>query len=86
MFKNNAPFGSYLSKIKSTFTDNAEAFDIVMSMYHLLEYSDNYSITWGSLWNYYRYEVNNDENEIDNTINRINNNKTITIKPFEYRQ
>ena len=30
--------------------------DIVM--YNLLEYSDNYSITSGSLWNFHRDEIN----------------------------
>ena len=28
-----------------------------MPMYYLLEYSQNYSITSGSLWNYYRDEI-----------------------------
>ena len=31
--------------------NNAEDLDIAMSMYHILEYSDNYSMTSGSLWN-----------------------------------
>ena len=30
--------------------------DIVMPMYNLIEYSDNYSKTSGSLWQYYRDE------------------------------
>ena len=50
-FKNNAPFTSCISKINSTLIDN-EAFDIVMLMYNLLEYSQNYSMISGSLWNY----------------------------------
>ena len=33
--------------------DNVEDLDIVMSMYNLLEYSHNYSITSGRLQNYY---------------------------------
>ena len=37
-FKNNALFRSCISRINSTFTDNEEDFDIVMSMYNLLEY------------------------------------------------
>ena len=49
-FKNNAPFRSCISKINNTFVDNGEDLDIVMSMYNLLEYSDNYFMT-GSLWN-----------------------------------
>ena len=39
------------------FVDNAENPNIVMSMYNLLDYSDNYSMTSGSLWNYYRDEM-----------------------------
>ena len=27
--------------------------DLVIPMYNLLEYSDNYSLTSGNLWNYY---------------------------------
>ena len=29
-----------------------------MPLYHLLEYSDNYPKTYGSLWQYYRDEPN----------------------------
>ena len=29
-------------------------FDVVMPMYNLIEYSDNYSKTSGRLWQYYR--------------------------------
>ena len=57
-----------------------------MSMYNLLECSDNCSVISGSLWNYYRNVVNDDENENDNANNnRINNNKNITSKSFEYQ-
>ena len=34
--------------------------DIVMLIYNLLEYSDNYSMASGSLGNYYRGEVDDD--------------------------
>ena len=33
--------------------DNAKDIDIVMPIYNLIEYSDNYSKTFGSLWQYY---------------------------------
>ena len=36
--------------------DNAKDIDIAMSMYKLIEYSDNYCETSGSLWHYYRDE------------------------------
>ena len=32
-------------------------------MYDLLEYSDNYPMTSGNLWDYYRDKVNNDTNK-----------------------
>ena len=41
IFKNNAPFRSYITKVNNTFIDNAEDLDIVMSMYNLLEYNEN---------------------------------------------
>ena len=44
-FHNNAPCKSCISKINNIFLDNAQDLDIVMPMYNLLEYSDNYSIT-----------------------------------------
>ena len=56
-FKDDALFRSCISKINNTFIDNTEDFDIFMPMYNLLEYSDNYSMTSGSLWNYYREEI-----------------------------
>ena len=40
-----------------------------MPMYNLLQYSDNYSMTSGSLWNYYRDEVNDSANEKNVTNN-----------------
>ena len=40
-----------VSKINNIFIDNAEDLDIVM------ECSDNYSVTSGSLWNYYRGQI-----------------------------
>ena len=52
IFKNCAPFTSCISKINNTEIDNAEYVDIVMPMYNLIEYSNNYSKTYGSLWKY----------------------------------
>ena len=50
VFKGNASLQSCISKINNRFMDNAEDLDIVMVMYNLLEHSDNYSMTWASLW------------------------------------
>ena len=46
-----------------------------MPMYNLLQYSDDYSMTSGSLWNYYRDEVNDSANE-----NNVTNNYRIKRK------
>ena len=59
IFKNCAPFTNCISKINNTQVDNAKDIDIVMPMYNLIEYSDNYAKTSGSLWQYYRDEPNN---------------------------
>ena len=67
-------------KCKNTFIYNAEDIDIFMPMVNLLEYRQNYSMTSGSLWNYQRAEINDDEKEIDNASYRINNSKTIASK------
>ena len=58
IFKNCAPFINCKSEINNTEIDNAKDIDIVMPMYNLIEYSDNYSKTSGSLWQYYKYEPN----------------------------
>ena len=43
--------------------ENVEDLDIVTPMDNLLENGDNYSMTSGSLWSYYRDEINDNENE-----------------------
>ena len=55
-FKNCAPFINCISEINNTQVDNAKDIDIVMPMYNLIEYSDNYAKTTGSLWQYFRNE------------------------------
>ena len=54
IFKNCAPFTNCISKINNKDIDNAEYIDIVMPMYNLIEYSDNYSKTTRSLWQYWK--------------------------------
>ena len=48
-FKNCAPFTNCISEI-NTQIDNAKDIDIIMPMYNLIEYSNNYAKTSGSLW------------------------------------
>ena len=52
IFKNCAPFTNCISEINNTQIDNAKDLDILMPTYNLIEYSDNYSKTSGSLWQY----------------------------------
>ena len=58
IFKNCSPFIKCISNINDTEIDNAQDIDIVMTMYNLIEYSNNYSKTSGSLWQYYKDEPN----------------------------
>ena len=51
-FKNCAPFTNCISEINNTQIDNAKDIDSVMPVYNLIEYSDNYAKTTGSLWQY----------------------------------
>ena len=52
IFKNCAPFTNCISEINNTQIYNAKDIDIVMPMYNLIEYSDNYAKSTGSLWQY----------------------------------
>ena len=52
IFKSCAPFTDCISKRSNNQVDNAKDTDIVMPVYNLIEYSDNYSKTSGSLWQY----------------------------------
>ena len=53
-FKNCAPLINCISEINNTEVDNAKDIDIIMPMYNLIEYSDNYAKTTGRLWQYFR--------------------------------
>ena len=52
IFKNCAPFTNFISEINNTQINNAKDIDIVMPMYNLIEYSNNYAKTTGRLWQY----------------------------------
>ena len=52
IFKNCAPFTNCISEINNIQVDHAKDIDIVIPMYNLIEYSDNYSKISGSLWQY----------------------------------
>ena len=63
IFKNCAPFIKCISRINDAEIDNAQDIDILMPMYNLIEYSNIYSKTSGSLWQYYKDDPN------DNLVN-----------------
>ena len=49
ILKNCASFTKCINRINNTDIDHAQDIDIVMPMYNLIEYSDNYSKTSASL-------------------------------------
>ena len=57
-FENCAPFTTCKSDINNVEIDYCQDIDIIMPMYNLIEYSDNYAKISGSLWQYYRDEPN----------------------------
>ena len=52
IFKNCSPFTKCIKKKNNTQKNNAEYIDIVMAMYNLIKYSDNYLKRSGTLWQY----------------------------------
>ena len=84
-FKNCAPFRKCRTEINETFVDNAEHINIAMPMYNLIEYSDNYSDTSGSLWQFKRDEI---EGDVDLTVDaqHIPNNSSSFKYKFYYKQ
>ena len=60
-------FTNCISEINNTQVINAKDINIVMPMYNLMEYSDNYSRTSGSLWKYCKDipAVNNNGNIVN---------------------
>ena len=80
ILKNNAPFVSCITRIKCELIEDAIDLDIVMSMYHLLEYSKNYRKTIGSLYNYYRDELSDDADD-----NNFDNIKVVNSNTFKYK-
>ena len=57
VFKNCAPFKKCRTEINETFIDKADFINITMPMYNLIEYSDNYSDTSRSLWQFKKDKI-----------------------------
>ena len=56
VFKNCAPFTRFVTHTNDEHAETAENLDIIMPMYNLLEHSDNYADSSGSLWQFKRDE------------------------------
>ena len=82
ILKNNAPFISCITKINNELIEYAEDLDIVMPMYNLLEYSKNFRKTIGSLYNYYRDELTNDNIPAGKTFDNI---RVVNSNAFKYK-
>ena len=80
ILKNNAPFVSCITRINGELIEDADDLDIVMRMYNLLEYSKNYRKTIGSLYNDYRDELSNDDDD-----NNFCNIEVVNSNSFEYK-
>ena len=79
ILKNNAPFVSCITRINGELIEDADDSDIVMPMYSLLEYNKNYRKTIGSLYNYYRDKLTNDNN------NNFANGNAVNSNTFKYK-
>ena len=80
-FKSNASFAPCISKINNTLIDSAEDLDLVMPMYNLIGYWNNYSKTTGSFSNYDRDEPNSGLGGADKNINySIKDSKSFDYK------
>ena len=56
IFKNSASFTISTTQINNTQIEDAKDFEVVILMYDLIEYSNNYSVTTASLWQYHKHE------------------------------
>ena len=66
-FKNCAPFSTCKTEMNDVFVGKADHIYITMSMYNMIEYSDNYSDTSESLWQFKRDEL--PKTDADLTVN-----------------
>ena len=75
-FKNCAPFTKCITHINDEHVDNADNLNIIMPMYNVIEYSDKYSDTSGSLWQFKRDEQYMNNRNPDNA----NTDDSISLK------
>ena len=75
IFKNCGSFTDCINEINNTQVDNTKDLDVVISMYNLIKCSDNYSKTYGCLWQYFRKE-RDDANNVAITDSKLLKSKT----------
>ena len=78
-FKNCAPFTRCVTHINDEHVETAENLDIIMSMYNLIEYSENYTDSSGSL-----YQLKRDES-LMNDAGNANNVALDNSASFKYK-
>ena len=64
--KNCAPFRKCILHINDEYVEKADILDVVMPMYNLIEYSDNYSESSASLYQFKREEPPSNNNTFGN--------------------
>ena len=74
-FKNFAPFKDCRTEINDTFGDYGDFINIALPMYNLIEYSDNYSDSSGSLWGF----------KADGIANKVNVTNDDNAPSFKYK-
>ena len=79
VFKNCAPFARCVTHINDEHVETAENVDIIMSICSLIEYSDNYVDSSGSLHQFKRDE--SPMNDVENPLNVALDNS----RPFKYK-
>ena len=67
VFKNCGPFTGCVTHTNDEYIETAENLDVIMPMYNLIEYSDNYADSSGSLYQFKR----------DSTIQHLLNTKQV---------
>ena len=78
-FKNCAPFPRCVTHINDEHVETAQNLDIIMPMYNLIEYSNNYADSSGSL-----YQFKRDESPMNDAGNS-NNVALHNSASFEYK-
>ena len=79
-FKNCAPFKKCRAEINEISVDDAQYINIAMHMHNLIEYSDNFSDTSGSAWQFKWDEIEENNNLIVDAQHIPNNSSSFKYK------